>query len=243
MPNQTIFELRDVDFSVPNLDILNGVSLSIKKNDFLVLLGPSGSGKSTLLRLLNGLNSPTAGNIQFHNDDISHIDPKSLRKKVGMVFQSPVMINGTVKENLNITQKWDKRAEAITDTELITILEQVGLSAEFLEKESKSLSGGEQQRIALARVLLNKPEVLLLDEPTSNLDPQLAVIILNLICKLSVKLDLTVVLVTHHHNAVEKYAKQVIFMVEGKIVEIGDRSIIKNPKSTAAQAFIAEESK
>jgi putative ABC transport system ATP-binding protein len=243
MPNQNIFDLKNVAFSVAELNILKDISLTIHKNDFMVLLGPSGSGKSTLLRLLNGLNSPTAGEIQFHSEDIFNTNPKELRKKVGMVFQSPVMVNGTVKDNLTIMQKWDKRMEDITEPELVIILEQVGLSATFLDKEAKSLSGGEQQRIALARVLLNKPEVLLLDEPTSNLDPQLAVKILKLICEISKKLDLTVVLVTHHHNTIEKYARQVLFMIEGKIVESGNRSIIKNPKSTAAQAFIAEESK
>ncbi len=236
-----MFKLSNVNFSVEGLNILQDISLEIHPNDFTVLLGPSGSGKSTLLRLLNGLNSPTSGDLKFHGENILNVDHKQLRKKVGMVFQSPVMINGTVKDNLTLTKKWDKQTEGLTDTDLTNILDQVELNSTFLNKDAKLLSGGEQQRIALARVLLNKPDVLLLDEPTSNLDPQLAVKILDLICKLAEELKLTVVLVTHHHAEVEKYAKQVLFMVGGKIVESGNRSIIREPKSVAAQAFIREE--
>lgn len=241
MTNKSIFNLDNVGFSVAELDILKNISLEIKHKDFMVLLGPSGSGKSTLLRLFNGLNSPTIGNVQFHGKSISLLDPKILRKKVGMVFQSPVMIGGTVKDNLILTQKWEKHNETLNDPVLISMLDQVGLNKEFLNKDAKSLSGGEQQRIAIARVLLNKPEVLLLDEPTSNLDPQLAVKILDLICKLSKNLNLTVILVTHHHNIIEKYAEQVLFMVAGEIVEQGGKEIIKHPVSVAAKTFIAKE--
>ena len=236
-----MFKLSNVNFSVEGLNILKDISLEINPNDFMVLLGPSGSGKSTLLRLLNALNSPISGEIKFHDESILNVDHKQLRKKVGMVFQSPVMVSGSVKDNLTLTHKWQKHSAGFNTEELNDILEKVGLNADFLTKDAKSLSGGEQQRIALARILLNKPEVLLLDEPTSNLDPQLAVKILDLICKLSEKLKLTVVLVTHHHAEVEKYAKQVLFMMDGKIVESGNRSIIKEPKSVAAQAFIMED--
>ena len=243
MSEKSIFNLNNVNFSVDGLRILKDISLVINPNDFTVLLGPSGSGKSTLLRLLNCLNSPTNGELQFHNESVLDIDHKQLRKKVGMVFQSPVMISGTVKDNLTLTQKWEKDSNGFSTDELNDILEKVGLNAEFLDKDAKSLSGGEQQRIALARVLLNKPEVLLLDEPTSNLDPQLAIKILDLICKLSTELKLTVLLVTHHHAEVENYAGKVIFMVDGKIVEVGGREIIKQPKTAAAKAFIAREDK
>jgi len=241
MAEKSIFKLNNVSFSVDGLDILNDIFIDIHPNDFLVLLGPSGSGKSTLLRLLNGLNSPTSGTILFHDKDITEIDLTELRKKAGMVFQAPVMISGTVRDNLMLTSKWNKEQVSFNDAELIEMLEQVELSENFLDKDAKSLSGGEQQRIALARVLLNKPEVLLLDEPTSNLDPGLAVKILNLICKLSKKLNLTVVLVTHHHNEIEQYAKTVLFLVDGKIVESGGKEIITQPKSIAALSFINKE--
>ena len=152
--NNSIFNIKNVGFSVDGLNILQDISLDIRPNNFIVLLGPSGSGKSTLLRMLNCLNSPTSGNIYFNNKLITGYDIAQLRQKVGMVFQSPTMINGTVKENLTMTQKWIKDGNIIADTELTQILEQVGLDSNFLDKDARSLSGGEQQRIALARVYI-----------------------------------------------------------------------------------------
>jgi ABC-type methionine transport system ATPase subunit len=241
MPD-TIFSIKNINFSIGNLKILKNVSLNINDNDFIVLLGPSGSGKSTLLRMLNCLNSPTSGEIFFHNQLSSGYDIAELRKKVGMVFQSPTMINGSVKENLTLTQQWKKSDNSINDSDLITTLKQVGLDSSFLKKDAKSLSGGEQQRIALARVLLNKPEVLLLDEPTANLDPQLAQKILKLVFDLYQKLGLTVVLVSHHHSEIVKFAKQVVILIDGIIVEQGGSEIIKNPASDVAKAFMVKES-
>lgn len=236
-----MFKLKNINFSADGLRILKDISLDINPNDFMVLLGPSGSGKSTLLRLLNGLNSPTSGELHFHGESISNIDLIELRKKVGMVFQTPTMITGSVKDNLVLSQKWLKDDQLFSDFELVIMLENVGLDAKFLDKDAKSLSGGEQQRIALARVLLNKPEVLLLDEPTSNLDPRLALKILKLVCQLYKKLELTVVLVTHHHGEIENFAKQVVFLVNGAIVETGGKSIITKPKTAKAQAFVTKE--
>ena len=239
--NNSLFKLKNIGFSVDGLNILQDISLNINSNDFVVLLGPSGSGKSTLLRMLNCLNSPTSGAINFQDKLITEYDIAQLRQKVGMVFQSPTMINGTVKENLSLTQNWVKDSETVSESELIEILEQVGLYSEFLEKDAKSLSGGEQQRIALARVLLNKSEVLLLDEPTANLDPQLAQKILKLVYKLYQNFGLTVILVSHHHSEIKKFAKRVVYLVGGKIIEEGNSGIIDNPQSVVAQAFIAKE--
>lgn len=241
MPNNTVFKLSNVSFSVDKLSILKNISLNIDQNDFLVLLGPSGSGKSTLLRLLNGLTSPTAGEIVFHDESIQNLDTIELRKKVGMVFQMPTMIKGSVKDNLTLPQKWVKGEDSIADSELVKILEQVGLNSGFLNKDAKSLSGGEQQRIALARVLLNKPEVLLLDEPTANLDPKLAQKIIELVFELYKEFKLTVVLVSHHHQFIKQVAKQVVYLIEGQIAEVGNSDIIDSPKSSMAQDFIARK--
>ena len=239
--NNSIFKLENINFSVDGLNILQNISLDIRPNDFVVLLGPSGSGKSTLLRMLNCLNSPTFGTINFHDKPISDYDIAQLRQKVGMVFQSPTMINGTVRENLTMTQKWTKEGNSLADNELIEILEKVDLNSEFLNKDARSLSGGEQQRIAIARTLLNKPEVLLLDEPTANLDPQLANKILKLVDQLYQDLKLTVILVSHDHQIIKQFAKRVVYLVGGEIIEKGDSAIINNPQTAAAQAFIAKE--
>ncbi|MFC1786384.1 ATP-binding cassette domain-containing protein [Candidatus Neomarinimicrobiota bacterium] len=234
----SIFKLENINFSVNGLEILKDISLDIKQKDCLVLLGPSGSGKSTFLRLLNCLNSPTSGSIYFNERLITDYDITLLRQKVGMVFQSPTMIHGTVTENLTITQKWTKDGEIFTKKELTESLENVGLSFEFLNKDAHSLSGGEQHRIALARVLLNKPEVLLLDEPTANLDPQLANKILKLVYQLYRDLKLTLILVSHDYQIIKQFAKRAIFLIEGKIIEDGDANIIDNPRTKSVQAFI-----
>lgn len=236
----SIFKLENINFSVNGLDILKHISYAIQPSDFVVLLGPSGSGKSTLLRMLNCLNSPSSGSIYFNKKLITDYDLALLRQKVGMVFQSPTMINGTVKENLTITQKWNKADNTFTDAELTEILEKVGLSSKFLDKDARSLSGGEQHRIALARTLLNKPEVLLLDEPTANLDPQLANKILKLVYQLYQDLKLTIILVSHDHQIIKQFAKRVAYIIDGVIIEEGNADIIANPKTIAAQKFIAK---
>lgn len=241
MNNSSIFKLDKIHYSADGLNILKDITLDIRPSEFVALLGPSGSGKSTLLRMLNCLNSPTSGTINFHDKPLTDYDITLLRQKVGMVFQSPTMINGTVTENLTMTQKWIKDNNIFTDTELTKILEQVGLSSDFLSKDARSLSGGEQQRIALARVLLNKPEVLLLDEPTANLDPQLAQKILKLIYQLYQDLKLTVILVSHDHQTIKRFAKHVVYLIDGKIIEEGNADIINNPHTAPAQAFIAKE--
>jgi len=241
MNNSSIFKLENINYTIDGLEILNDISLTIRPKDFVVLMGPSGSGKSTLLRMLNCLNSQSSGNIFFNDKLISDYDITLLRKKVGMVFQSPTMVNGTVRENLIMTQKWTKEGNSPSADELIEILEKVGLNSEFLDKDARSLSGGEQHRVALARVLLNKPEVLLLDEPTANLDPQLAIKILKLVYQLYQDLKLTVILVSHDHQIIKQFAKRVVYLVGGEIIEKGDSAIINNPQTAVAQAFIAKE--
>ena len=191
--------------------------------------------------MLNCLNSPSSGDIFLDNKSLNEYDIVQLRQKVGMVFQSPTMINGTVIENLTLTQNWVKNGETASESDLIEILEQVGLNSEFLNKDARSLSGGEQQRIALARVLLNKPEVLLLDEPTANLDPQLANKILKLIYQIYQNFKLTIILVSHDHQIIKQFAKHIAYLIDGKIVEEGGGEIVGNPQTDAAQAFIAKE--
>ena len=185
--------------------------------------------------------SPTSGTISFHEKPIIAYDITQLRQNVGMVFQSPTMINGTFRENLTMTQKWTKDGNSPTDDELIEILEKVDLNFAFLDKNARSLSGGEQQRIALARTLLNKPEVLLLDEPTANLDPQLAIKILKLVYQLYQDLKLTVILVSHDHQTIKQYAKRVAYLIDGEIIEVGNAEIISNPQTATARVFLAKD--
>lgn len=241
MPGDLLFSLDAVSYSANAKTILNDISLTVQEGDFLALLGPSGAGKSTLLRLFNGLDSPHGGTIQFRGRPLLEYDLPVLRKRVGMLFQAAVMVAGTVRDNLVLIQRWERPRPQLPTTRLEKALEQVGLDKNILSQEAQLLSGGEQQRLALARVLLNAPEVLLLDEPTSNLDPRLAQRILNRIEELRRRLDLTVILVTHQPPLARKYARRIVFLQAGQILETGNRTILDNPASEELQDFLAEE--
>lgn len=235
------FSLNKISLTISGKTILSNLDLNIKQGSFLAVLGPSGGGKSSLLRLLNGLQSPTDGSITYNGQNLSDFEPIDLRKKVGLVFQTPVMVPGTVRENLTLPYRWNKKTLLPNDDILTKNLELVGLDSTFLNRESRDLSGGEKQRVSLARTLLNKPEVLLLDEPTSGLDPAMASRIINRIEKLHSNLNLTTILVSHQHDLVKKVANEVIFIIGGKIVESGRVDIIDSPSSEQARIFMEEE--
>ncbi len=145
--------------------LLRGVDVAVHPGRVTVLTGPSGAGKSTLLRVGNRLEVPSAGVVRFHGTDTSTLDPRELRRRVGMVFQKPVVFGGTVRDNLHVA---DPTAD---DAALGVELRRVGLDPDLLDRVADDLSGGEAQRVCVARALLTRPEVLLMDEPTSALDP------------------------------------------------------------------------
>lgn len=162
----SLFRFEDVEVSYDGVTVLDGVDASIADGGSItVLLGPSGSGKSTMLRLCNRLEVPTSGCIRFRGDDISGEDPLALRRRVGMVFQRPTPFPGTVRDNLLVA------APGASEEVRREALEQVRLEPAFLDRDADSLSGGEAQRLCLARTLITGPDVLLMDEPTSALDP------------------------------------------------------------------------
>lgn len=240
MTDAPIFELDHTTRVENEREILKNVSLVFRPGEFVALLGPSGAGKTTILRLFNGLDSPSAGEIRYRGENILHLPIIELRRKVGMVFQTPAILVGTVRENLLIFQKWRKDFTA-TDEELIEHLVRVGLSEGDLNQEAKSLSGGEKQRLALARTLMNEPDVLLLDEPTSNLDPQLAQRILRRIKKVQEELGLTVIMVSHDHQLAAKFAQRFIILIDGEVVEDGDISVLENPQNPVVRSFLNGE--
>ena len=219
MNEQPLFDLNHIVLRREAVTILNDLSFTVNRGDTLAVLGPSGAGKTSLLRLLNGMDSPTSGSIIFDNQPLEDHPALELRKNVGMVFQSPVMMKGSVEENLRITERWS--GNIFSADKLITVMEHVGLDQRFLSKDAQSLSGGEKQRVALARVLLNEPRVLLLDEPTANLDPKLAKSIIKLFSDLQKELGLTVLISSHNHSLIEKFVNRVVVVIDGKIIEEG----------------------
>ncbi len=240
MSTTPLFQIEKVAKSINGNSILNDINLEIFPGEFFCIAGPSGSGKTSLLRLLNGLESFDIGEIYYKGQSVQNSDIQKLREEVGMVFQNPAVFAETVKENLIIRKQWDKLF-SVNENDLFEILEMVELPQSLLALDARSLSGGEKQRLALARTLLNKPSVLLLDEPTANLDPRLGEQILSTINQLRHQMDVTIIMVSHHIHQAIKYGTKSAFLIEGTIAETGSISILTNPVTEAAKRFLKEE--
>ncbi len=240
MESTPVFTLDNVSYHVGDTQILTDISFQIPSGEHWALMGPSGAGKSTLLRLFNGLISPTEGILRYNGELLDSMDFSVLRRKAGMLFQEAVMINGTVRENLTLPKRWIRGEQDFSDERLSHFLEQVGLEPKVLELSVRSLSGGEKQRIALARVLLNEPDVLLLDEPTANLDPPLARKILKLITRLQKELNLTIIRVSHHPDLVRNIADHVVFLNGGRVIETGPVSLLNTSDNPTICEFLEE---
>jgi len=201
---------------------VDGVSLGIEPGEFVALLGQSGSGKSTLLNLIAGLDRPTSGSVLVHNRDLAKMTSEELaryrRNDVGMVFQAFHLIPSmTITDNVELPMRFaevdrDERAQRSRES-----LERVGLGKR-LDHRPSQLSGGEQQRVSLARALVNRPRLLLADEPTGNLDSRTGEDILNLIRDISLSMGMTVIMVTHERLLAERFAQRFIFLADGKLV-------------------------
>lgn len=217
--NELLYHLRDVTQSYRDRTVLKVDDLGIHQGEVLALLGPSGAGKSTLLRLLNFLELPSAGEISFRGQLISGASPASLalRRRVTTVFQRPVLLNRSVWDNVRYGLKL--RGERNGQAEVTGALEQVGLTS-FARQQARTLSGGEAQRVALARALVLRPDVLLLDEPTANLDPYNVSLIEEIIQRANSEQGATVVMVTHNLHQARRLGTRVGLLLDGAVVEV-----------------------
>src|ERR1700686_590639 len=205
---------------------VDGVSLQVRCGEFVALLGSSGSGKSSVLNLIAGLDRPTSGSVIVQGRDLAQLSREELARyrlhTVGMVFQSFNLISSmTLEENVELPMRFAEVDRGKRQNLAHDALERVGLVARMKHRPSE-LSGGEQQRAALARALINRPQLLLADEPTGNLDSRTGTEIMNLVRDLNRQLEMTVVLVTHERALAERYAERLIFLADGKL--IGDRA-------------------
>ena len=195
--------------------ILKDVSVAVARGGTLVLMGPSGSGKSTLLRCLNRLVEPTAGTVRFDGRDIRAFDPRELRRRAALVMQTPVLFEGTVRDNLRLRPA-DTPGD-FSDARLGEGLAEVGLDPDVLNRDATTLSGGEKQRVTIARALLCTPQALLLDEPTSALDPPNVTRVVETIARLREARGLSMIVVTHQPELVHRLGGDLLYLVQGQV--------------------------
>ncbi len=198
--------------------LVEDVNLSLYAQEVLAVVGPSGAGKSSLLRLINRLDEPTHGTVYFHGRDYREIPPRELRRRVGMVMQFPYLFPGTVAENIRFGPR--QRGVELSDADVEALLERVGLPG-YGDRDVSQLSGGEAQRVSLARTLANEPEVLLLDEPTSALDEAAKVGIEALLREILATGEFAAILVTHDLAQAGRLATRMALMEEGRITRTG----------------------
>lgn len=215
-------ELRDVYRTIARKpgkesarsEILRGVSLTVYRGELITIMGPSGAGKSTLLRLINRLSEADSGTITVDSADIRDFDPRELRRRVGMVFQIPVVFKGSVRDNIAFGKKlWN------TDADIEVLAAEAAIPAELMDADAANLSVGEKQRVCIARALANKPECLLLDEPTSSLDKASAEKVESLLLRLQAEHSLTMLWVTHDPEQSRRISRHNYVLEAGKLRE------------------------
>ena len=218
---------KDIKKKYNDQEVLRGIDLKIDENEFVVILGASGSGKSTLLNILSGLEKSDSGEVVYDNESISDYSEKQLTKfrkeKIGFVFQQYYLLN-----NLTIEQNVKVGANLADNKEYVDIIKDLGLE-DKLSKYPNELSGGEQQRVSIARALAKKPTVLFLDEPTGALDEETGRKILEYLLKLKDKSHFTMIMVTHNENIAE-LANKIIHVGSGRIT-----SIVENHKPKSVE--------
>ncbi|HIT07976.1 MAG TPA: amino acid ABC transporter ATP-binding protein [Candidatus Merdivicinus faecavium] len=239
-----MIETKNLTKTFGTLEVLKGISLTVKKGDKVVIVGPSGSGKSTFLRCLNLLETPTSGEIWFEGEQVNapKCDIDRLRRKMGMVFQHfNLFPHLTILQNITlapVTLKLKTKAEA--EARAMELLKRIGL-ADKAGTYPAMLSGGQKQRIAIVRALAMNPDVMLFDEPTSALDPEMVGEVLQLMKELADD-GMTMVCVTHEMGFAREVANRVLFMDEGKIMEDSDNpaEFFSNPQNPRAREFLSK---
>lgn len=211
-------EAKHLSRSVIGRVLVSDISVQVQPGEVLAVVGPSGAGKSSLVRLLNRLDEPTGGTVCLSGQDYRELAPRELRRRVGMVMQVAYLFPGTVAANVAFGP-W-QNGERLSSDQIVALLERVGLPG-YQERDVSNLSGGEAQRVSLARTLANAPEVLLLDEPTSALDDVSARAIEDLVLSIIRERRMTCVIVTHNTVQAHRIADRTMILEAGKLVTIG----------------------
>lgn len=236
-----ILHIKNLSKRYGDTNVLKNINISVKKGEVVVIIGPSGCGKSTLLRCLNGLEEIQGGEVRL-DDQVVNPNKKNLsknREKIGMVFQSyDLFPHLTILQNVTLAPiKVKKRNRREVEKEALELLERVGLRSKK-DDYPRQLSGGQKQRVAIVRALIMHPEVLLLDEITAALDPEMVREVLDVVLDLA-KEGRTMVIVTHEMQFAKAVADRVIFLEGGKIVEEGDpKKLFEKPETDRLQRFL-----
>jgi polar amino acid transport system ATP-binding protein len=237
-------EIKSLNAYYDKLHVLKNVEVKVDKGEIVSLIGPSGSGKSSLLKMLVGLLVPQSGEVKINNEVINYnkkADLRIVREKIGIVFQQYNLFqNMDVLKNVCIAPtKIQKRDSKKVEEQAVELLEKVGLK-DKLKSYPDELSGGQQQRVAIARALCLNPEILLLDEVTSALDPELVQEVLDSI-RLLASDGMTMLIVSHEMSFVKEVSSKVIFMDNGSIIEVNKPELIfENPKEKRTSDFVSK---
>jgi polar amino acid transport system ATP-binding protein len=246
-----ILEVRDIYKTFGERQILDGISFSVEEGEACAIIGPSGEGKTTLLKCINLLTPIDKGEIRFDGQVTVRsagedgpvrveMDPTSLRRRVGMVFQEwNLLPNMTIRENIALAPRYVRGLSKIEAGTLAAELSERVKIAEKLDSYPNSLSGGQKQRAAIARALAMNPEVLMLDEVTSALDPVLAAEVLDVMTDLK-KDGRTLIVVTHHIDFARAVSDKVIYLHHGKVHETGTPEMLDNPRSAELKWFLKQ---
>ena len=235
-----ILQVRHLSKSFGDHEVLKDIDFTVNKGDVTSILGASGSGKSTLLRCINLLETPTAGEIFYHGEDVSTMNPAQYRSHVGMVFQSfNLFANMSVLKNCMVGQmKVLKKSKEEAEKTALYYLDKVGMTP-YIHAKPRHISGGQKQRVAIARALAMNPEVLLFDEPTSALDPEMVGEVLSVMQELA-REGMTMLVVTHEMAFARDVSSRVVFMNDGVICEEGTpQEIFENPQKQPTRDFLA----
>ena len=221
MPDPPPLATRDLTRVVDGQTLVEDITMEVWAEEVFVVFGPSGSGKTSLLRLLNRLDEPTRGTVLLDGTDYREINPRTLRRRVGWMPQVPTLVEGTVAENV----AWGPtlRNEPVDEERLAELLDRLGLAG-FQERAAARLSGGEAQRVAIARTLLNDPDIVLLDEPASSLDAEAADRVESLLADVMDAYSLTAVLVTHDADRARRLGQRGVRLEGGQVVRGGSVS-------------------
>ncbi len=217
-PDEVILKAEGLSRTINGIRILDHVSITIRRGEIWAVVEPSGAGKSSFLRLLNRLDEPQEGKIWFHNQEIFSFPPRELRRRVALVLQDANLFPGTVKENIQFGP--NQRGVFLSEDVVDDLLNRVGLSG-FKDRDVQNLSGGEAQRVSLARTLANTPEILLLDEVTSSLDDRAKKEIEELVTTIIREQGITCLMITHDIQQAVRIATHAMLLEQGKLVRCG----------------------